>query len=768
MLSGKKLRMDTGFSPNILSVPLFIPFYLTVLNIKKMKKEKCFIGAVAFMCLSVSVSAQDTLKKKELGEIIVSASRSEKNLNDVGRSISVITSEDIRRSGASTVAELLTQQEGIYVVGAGQNPGMTASIFMRGSNSNQTVILIDGVRITDPSAINNSIDVSELSLANISKIEIVRGSHSTLYGSSAIGGVVNIITRKSEKAGLSGNASILAGTFGEGSSEIAENVYLNYALKNGIYLGAEVLNTNVNGLNATVDTITSPYAYKHADMGDDFDKLDWVAKAGFRNSKFDVYASYKQTRQLTEIDKGAYRDDDNYTLDFKRNLFTYGASFKANDKLNISYTGGLSGMKRIAIDDSSVVDSAGNFDKQYVKGVYEGKILSNELQANYTIKGLNIVLGGGMYNESMNVNTSFYYYNMWAFPTPEYEEIKSSLDSVGPASSTINVFLHTDISGDLLTEKAKWFTLSGGVRMSSHNVFGTNLTYEINPSVKIAETGLLYLTYATGYNAPSLYQLYDPTKYYTWDTQYSTGLTRGNKDLSPETSSTFEIGFKQKISNVSLAASYFNTVVKNAIEYVYLWNKDVPVEMLGQGFSDDFRGDRYINAGTMTTQGVELSISSKLAEKFIISANLSLVNGKLKYAPSDINTAQTGGEHVQVYNNGTFVTKETEVPGLSRRPSTANLSLTYFPVKRLSLRGDLHYIGARSDVYYESALGPYGALGTVSVEQYTLVDLSANCIIWKGLSAGIRVANMLDKEYREINGFTTRGRSFYGNIRYSF
>jgi vitamin B12 transporter len=732
-----------------------------------MKKEKCLIAVSTILCLSVSVSAQDTLKKKELNEVVVSATRSEKKLNEVGRSVTIVTSDDIKKSGATSVSELLAMQEGIYVVGAGQNPGTTSSIFTRGANSNQTVILIDGVRITDPSAINNSIDVSELSLVNISKIEIVKGSHSTLYGSSAIGGVVNIITKKSEKAGLSADVSIVGGTFGAGTSEISENVYVGYALKNGLYVGAEVYNTNVKGLNTTLDTAKNPNVYKHSDMGDDFDKLDWVAKAGFKNAKFDVYASYKQTRQVTEIDKGAYRDDDNYTLDFKRDLFTYGASYKMNERFSVSYLGGFSDMKRIAVDDSSVVDSAGNSDKQYVKGVYEGKIISNELQANYTMKGLNVVLGGGMYNEEMNINTSLYYYNMWGFPAG-YEEIKSSLDSVNPKSSTMNVFLHSDIGGDLISEKVKWFTLSAGIRMSDHNLFGTNLTYEINPSFKIAETGLLYLTYATGYNAPSLYQLYDPTKYFTWDTQYSTGLTRGNKKLNPETSKTFEVGFKQKINNVTITAAYYNTVVENVIEYVYLWDKSIPVDQLGLGFSDDFRGDTYINAGTMTTQGIELGISSKLADKFIVAGNVNLMSGKLKYTPSDINTEQTGGNHVQVYNNGSFVTKEVEVFGLSRRPSTANLSLTYMPVKIVSLRADVRYVGSRGDVYYESTLGPYGALGTVSVEQYTLFDLSVNVKIWKGLTAGIRVANVMDKEYKEINGFTTRGRGIYGNVRYSF
>jgi len=768
MLSGKELRMETDPQNNLLR-SLFIPFYLQFKSFKKMKKEKCLIAVSTILCLSINAFAQDSLKKKELNEVVVTATRSEKNPDNVGRSISIITADDIKKSGATSVAELLTVQEGIYVVGAGQNPGMTSSIFTRGANSNQTVILIDGVRITDPSAINNSIDVSELSLANISRIEIVRGSHSTLYGSAAIGGVVNIITKKSEKAGLSADVSILGGTFGNNTSELSENVYLNYALKNGLYVSAEVYNTNVNGMNATQDTVKSSSAYKHSDMSDDFDKLDWLVKAGFTNKKMDVYASFKQTNQFTEIDKGAYRDDDNYTLDFKRNLFTFGASYKVNEKLSVSYIGGLSDMKRIAIDDSSVINSNGDSDRQYVKNTYKGHLKSEELQANYNIKGLNIVLGGGIYDEAMRINTSLYYYNMWSFPTPGYEEIKTSVDSVDPKSTTGSIFLHTDIGGELISDKYKWFNLSGGFRYSDHSTFGSNITYEINPSFKVAETGLLYMTYSTGYNAPSLYQLYDPTSYKPWDGQASTGLSRGNKKLNPETSKTFEVGFKQKINNVDLSVAYFKTVVENVIEYVYLWDKNIGTDTIGQNWSrDDYRGDTYINAASMTTEGVELGISSKVSDKITVSANLSLTSGKLKYTKENIDTAQTGGNHVQIYSNGSFINdKDVEVLGLSRRPNTANISLTYRPLSLLMLRADVRYVGGRGDVVYDPTLGPYGALGTVSVKQYTLLDLSANVKIWKGLTAGLRVANVLDEKYSEINGFSTRGRGFYLNVRYS-
>jgi len=733
-----------------------------------MKKEKILLTNAALF-LAFNVSAQDTLKNEQLNEVVISATRSEKNIKEVSRAVTVLTSEDIKKSGANSIAELLSQQQGIYVVGGGQNPGMTASIFTRGSNSNQTVILIDGVRITDPSAINNSIDVAELSLLNIDKIEIVRGAHSTLYGSSAIGGVINIITKKSKKTGFSIDANFTLGAFGEETALLSENIYVNYGLKNGFYVGAELLNVTVSGLNATVDTVTVPGAYRHGDDSDNFGKLDWVGKAGFKNQKWDVYASYKSTKQSLEIDKAAYKDDDNYIIDFKRSLFTFGVTHKRNDRFSISYIGGMSFMDRIATKDSSRSNYAGTYDKINDREVIEGKTLNNEFQANYTIKGLNLVYGIGAYDEFMKINTRLYYYDAWAFPSG-YKEIKTSTDSINPKSSTANIFLHTDLGGDLISEKYKAFTLSGGVRVSMHSVFGTNTTYEINPSVKVLDGGLLYATYATGYNAPSLYQLYNTYRYYTWDNQSTSGITRGNKNLKPETSKTFEIGYKQTFNNISLSAAYFTTEVENVIEYVYLWNKDVSISDLGTDWMrDDMRGETYINLGTMYTQGVELGVSSNINEKFSVSANVSLVSGKLKYKPHLIDSSQTKNHHVQVFGNGAFIYDEqVEALGLTRRPNTANLSFTYMPLKALALRADIRHVGSRADVYYESTLGPWGALATVPVEQYTLLDLSARVTIYKAITASIRVENILDKEYYEINGITTRGRGYYWALVYSF
>ncbi len=135
------------------------------------------IIAVTLLAASQLSHAQqvDTSKTVELKPVIITATRSEKDPTEIGRSITTIPNEQIKSSGANTVAELLSQQEGIFIVGAGQNPGSLQSIFTRGANSNQTNILIDGMKISNPSSTDNGLNLSELSLSNIERIEIVRG-----------------------------------------------------------------------------------------------------------------------------------------------------------------------------------------------------------------------------------------------------------------------------------------------------------------------------------------------------------------------------------------------------------------------------------------------------------------------------------------------------------------------------------------------------------------------------------------------------------------
>ncbi len=704
--------------------------------------------------------SQDTTHMRKLGEVVVSASRSEQDPDSVGKSITVISSMDIQNSGANTLAEILSRSEGIYIVGTGQNPGQVQNVFMRGANSNQTAILIDGVRMTDPSTADNAIDFSEISLANIERIEIVRGSQGTLYGSSAIGGVINIITKKGMSAGIHADADVRAGMFGPNTSVLSQNVSVNYTHKSGFYANAAVYNNVTKGLDATVDTVTdkSNYIHNHRER-DNFTKTDLIGKVGFRNEKLDVFASYKREQQKADIDAGAFTDDPANTVGFNRNLFTCGAAYKLTPNWSLSYIGGMTNLTRVNVDDSSVVDALGNYNHFYLKGTFKGSTLTNELQTNYKRKGISLVIGAAAFNEKMTENVYSFFYD----PTNTVNarsENTSNLDSLHISVTTLSEFAHLDLDGSLFNDKWKILALGLGMRNTQHDIFGNNLTYEINPSLKTGNNGLLFASWSTGFNAPSLYQLYSS------DRDPGSQITRGNSTLKPETSASMELGFKQRLGeHVSFHFSYFKTVVENSIDYVYLWTKNKPVDSLTYS---DYKGDTYVNIGRQTNQGFEFGVNSKLSEKLLVTGNVSLVNGRLDYDPSNISSLHTLGNQVQLFTNGAFINKQVQSFNLVRRPSTANIGLTYLPCKRLYLRADVRYVGPRNDIYYNYTLGPAGAQALTGMGDYTLVDLSARYTICKGLSAGLRVENLFDEKYYEIYGYTTRGRSVYLNIRYSF
>jgi len=146
----------------------------------------------------LAFSQQDTLHGKSLDPVIVTANKTEQKQSTTGKVITVISKEQIEKSTGKTVAQLLNEQAGITINGALNNAGTVQTVFMRGAGSGRTLILIDGIPTSDPSMINNEFDLNLFSLNDVERIEICKGAQSTLYGSDAIAGVINIITVKKD------------------------------------------------------------------------------------------------------------------------------------------------------------------------------------------------------------------------------------------------------------------------------------------------------------------------------------------------------------------------------------------------------------------------------------------------------------------------------------------------------------------------------------------------------------------------------------------
>jgi vitamin B12 transporter len=195
-----------------------------------MKRSVLLIALFTYLIsIPVLLSAQE--KEATLEKVVVTATRVETPIEEIASSVTVISSEEMRKKQKPTVLEVLRATPALDVVQTG-GVGKTTSISIRGANSEHTLVMIDGVEVNDPISVGRSYDFAHLTVDNIERIEILRGPQSTLYGSDAIGGVINIITKKGEekpKFFLSAEGGSFT-TFRETAGLTGGNKWINYSL----------------------------------------------------------------------------------------------------------------------------------------------------------------------------------------------------------------------------------------------------------------------------------------------------------------------------------------------------------------------------------------------------------------------------------------------------------------------------------------------------------------------------------------------------------
>ena len=484
-----------------------------------------FLTIISLFAAMQSSAQTVTTPIKELSEVTVTtANKIEQKQNTTGKVITVISKEQIEQSSGKTVAEVLNEQAGVVVSGSNGALGTPQTIFMRGADQGRVLILLDGIPVNDPSQINSDFDLNLFSINDVEKIEICKGAQSTLYGSDAIAGVINIITiKKDVSKPFNTKIAAAGGTY----NTFKGNVQVYGKLDKFIYT-VRYAKLTTDGFSTAKDTFT-------VDDKDGYSSDATNASVQYQPTKnllFKTYAMY--SRYKAGIDAAAFSDETNDFI--KNNYFSSGGGFQfKNDAVTLVGNYQFSQTNRLNQRDS--------IDKipfsYYLYNKYFAKTQYVELYASIKLGGGFTLLEGADYR--------------YALMNDQY----MSVSSYGPYSSSFpdSSMSQGSMYTSLLFNHDKINVELGG-RLNVHSRYGSNYTYTFNPSYAIDDHFRAFGSIASGFKTPSLYQLYDPFA--------------GNKDLQPEKSTNYELGVEQNDKKCSNRLVFFYRDTKSGIAFNYI------------------------------------------------------------------------------------------------------------------------------------------------------------------------------------------------------
>jgi vitamin B12 transporter len=488
-------------------------------------------------------------------EIVVTANRVETSTKEVASSVTIITREQLEKTKKTTVMEALEDVLALHTIQNGP-PGSASSVFIRGANSEHTLVMIDGIELNDPIAPSRSFDMSLLLVENVERIEIIRGPQSTLYGSDGMGGVINIISRQ-RRGRPEFHLSALGGSYGtySGNAELSGSTdRVRYALAATLY--------ETNGFSA------ASTAYEGNEEADGHRNLSLSGRLGVDlSANFSLDFSLRRIDTKTDIDNtgGDYGDDPNHVQE-------YDTFYVMGQARGLLLQNRWEQILRVALVDynrtsDNPVDELNPFSSE--SSEYKSKLSKIEWQNNLYLHETNTLTLGLDFQQEQGES---WYRSESAF---------GSYESIFPLEKAHNLglFLQDQV------RVAGQFFLTAGLRYDNHSQADSALTYRIAPVYFIDKTDTkLKATLGTGFKAPSLYQLYAPGTFYG---------PIGNEKLEPEKSTSWDVGIEQYFleNKLMLGITYFDMQFKNLIDFDFL-----------QG---------YINIKNAFTKGAELTLEAR-------------------------------------------------------------------------------------------------------------------------------------------------------------
>lgn len=469
---------------------------------------------LALLAAGISLPAEGQEAGLTLPPIVVTANRIPTPAAEVGSAVTVITRQELEDRQVRQLSDVLRQVPGVAVSRTGP-AGQTTQIRIRGAESNQTLVLIDGVEVNDPSS-DSEFDFAHLMADDIERVEVLRGPQSALYGSDAIGGVVNIVTRRGEGA-AGGTASVEGGGYGtlRGHASVSGgNDDLDYLI------GAAGLRTD--GTSAA----------RNGSEADGTRNGTVYTKIGLHPSELvDIDVIGRTTRFNTDLDGfaggvGAVDSKDDVS----------GSTFlgRIQGKLKL-----LDGRWEHIVGLSYVDDSRDYRDgDDAITSSYRGKTTRVDYQTNLTLDSAALLPAE----------------HRLTFAVDREEQQADSDSGFSAFSRRIGA---TGLVGQYQLGLADSLFLTGSVRHDLNDLFRDTTTWRLTAAWQIESTGTkLRASYGTGVKNPTLFELYGFTNTY-----------RGNPELKPERAEGWDAGFDQRIwgDRVVLDATWFEQRISDLI-----------------------------------------------------------------------------------------------------------------------------------------------------------------------------------------------------------
>lgn len=476
-----------------------------------MSYKTALLSAAALGIVLPGFAQDSDSEENRLGPVIVEGSRLNQTATEVGSSVSIISQEDLEKLDFDFAVDAVASAPGVTINQNGAFGG-AASVRIRGASTDQTLVLIDGVAVNDPSAVGGAYDFGFLDTSSIERIEVLKGPQSTLWGADAIGGVVSITTKTPEE-GFGGQAFAEYGSF----NTVRGGASLEGAGDAGDFrLGA-------SGISS--DGISKADEDNGNTEDDGYESTTLSARGGLN---LPAGARLEATTLWTDAEadydsfsatgEGSVGDGDEMT---KNETLASTVSLKAP-----LFDGRLENLVQLGYSDisrESFANGAPSFSA-------EGDRLLYRYQGTLDIDERNTLAFGA-----------------------EREETSSG----GEESSIDSLFALYEV------KPVDTLTLTGGVRMDNHETFGSETTGRVaaawNPTGQVT----LRSSWAQGFKAPSIYQL-------TYICTFC-GLTEPNADLQPETSEAFDVGIDWRSGDGRAEAgiTYFDQETENMIDFSF-------------------------------------------------------------------------------------------------------------------------------------------------------------------------------------------------------